>query len=135
MVNFESVGGVSFTKGCYPGQEVVARSQYLGKLRRRMFLGVGTGAVPQPGSDILAQGQLEPCGQVVMAAAWVDLADPHRPTREGTDALAPPGFALLFECKSDLADSGQLRTAQGGTADQGSAIRRLPLPYSLQSQD
>jgi len=37
MVNFELTDGVSFTKGCYPGQEVVARSQYLGKLKRRSF--------------------------------------------------------------------------------------------------
>ena len=38
MVNLEVIGGVSFQKGCYPGQEIVARSQYLGKLKRRMFL-------------------------------------------------------------------------------------------------
>jgi folate-binding protein YgfZ len=37
MINFELTNGVSFTKGCYPGQEVVARSQYLGKLKRRSF--------------------------------------------------------------------------------------------------
>ena len=38
MVNLELVGGVDFGKGCYPGQEVVARSQYRGTLKRRMFL-------------------------------------------------------------------------------------------------
>ncbi|MCV4593863.1 tRNA-modifying protein YgfZ, partial [Escherichia coli] len=37
MVNFELTGGVSFKKGCYPGQEIVARTQYLGKLKRRMY--------------------------------------------------------------------------------------------------
>jgi folate-binding Fe-S cluster repair protein YgfZ len=38
MVNFELLGGVNFKKGCYPGQEIVARSQYLGKLKRRTTL-------------------------------------------------------------------------------------------------
>ncbi len=39
MVNYEiaAVGGVSFQKGCYPGQEIVARTQYLGKIKRRMY--------------------------------------------------------------------------------------------------
>ncbi|MCL2160462.1 MAG: folate-binding protein [Betaproteobacteria bacterium] len=37
MLNFELIGGVSFTKGCYPGQEIVARMQHLGKPKRRMF--------------------------------------------------------------------------------------------------
>lgn len=38
MINLDAIGGVSFNKGCYPGQEIVARTQYLGKLKRRMFL-------------------------------------------------------------------------------------------------
>ena len=38
MVNLEAIGGVSFQKGCYPGQEIVARTQYLGKIKRRMYL-------------------------------------------------------------------------------------------------
>ncbi len=38
MANLEAIGGVSFQKGCYPGQEIVARSQYLGKIKRRMYL-------------------------------------------------------------------------------------------------
>ena len=37
MANMELIGGVSFKKGCYPGQEIVARSQYLGKMKRRLF--------------------------------------------------------------------------------------------------
>jgi folate-binding protein YgfZ len=38
MLNYESVGGVNFKKGCYPGQEVVARSQFRGTLKRRAYL-------------------------------------------------------------------------------------------------
>jgi folate-binding protein YgfZ len=68
MVNFELVGGVSFKKGCYPGQEIVARSQYLGKLRRRSFLVHGNGsAVPLPGTDVHVVGKLEAAGIVVNA--------------------------------------------------------------------
>ncbi|MEQ1662255.1 MAG: folate-binding protein [Thiobacillus sp.] len=84
MVNLEAIGGVSFQKGCYPGQEIVARSQYLGKMKRRMFLahvdesaapgdslysvdipGQATGmivnAAPAPGGgfDVLAVAQIE----------------------------------------------------------------------------
>jgi hypothetical protein len=38
MANLELLGGVSFTKGCYPGQEIVARMKYLGRLKERMYL-------------------------------------------------------------------------------------------------
>ena len=68
MLNFELVDGVNFKKGCYPGQEIVARTQYRGTLKRRMFLGHLDGAVPEPGSDVQAQGAGEPCGKVVLAA-------------------------------------------------------------------
>ena len=38
MVNYQAINGLSFTKGCYPGQEIVARMHYLGKLKKRMYL-------------------------------------------------------------------------------------------------
>ena len=53
MANFELIGGVSFKKGCYPGQEIVARTQYRGILKRRMGLVHGEGAVmPMPGTSV-----------------------------------------------------------------------------------
>jgi folate-binding protein YgfZ len=53
MVNFELLGGVNFKKGCYPGQEIVARMQYLGKLKRRMYLAhLDSDAAPQPGDEL-----------------------------------------------------------------------------------
>ena len=52
MANFELVGGVSFKKGCYPGQEIVARTQYRGILKKRMALAHVDGAVPAPGQDV-----------------------------------------------------------------------------------
>jgi folate-binding protein YgfZ len=63
MLNFESVDGVNFRKGCYPGQEIVARSQYLGKLKRRMFAAHGDGLLPEPGSDIVPAGRTRRCGR------------------------------------------------------------------------
>ena len=110
MVNFESVDGVSFTKGCYPGQEVVARSQYLGKLKRRMFVGHGEGALPQPAQDVfrLADGA-EPCGQVVMAA----------PDGQG-------GFDVLFESQLDATEQGVVRIGDA-------TVRLGALPYPLKA--
>ncbi len=107
MVNLEVVGGVSFRKGCYPGQEVVARSQYLGKLKRRMALGYVDGPAPPPGADVLASDRVEPCGQVVLAAP------------------APSGGAhLLFECQTAAVEAG-------GLAVGGVPIAVGPLPYVL----
>lgn len=70
MVNLDLIGGVSFKKGCYPGQEVVARSHYLGKLKRRMFAGAlaADSPLPAPGDDLIAGSGSDPCGEVVLAA-------------------------------------------------------------------
>jgi len=55
MSNLNQLGGINFKKGCYPGQEIVARMQYLGKLKRRMFLAqLDTEICPQPGDDLVA---------------------------------------------------------------------------------
>ncbi|HEX2530976.1 MAG TPA: folate-binding protein, partial [Burkholderiaceae bacterium] len=54
MVNFELVGGVSFKKGCYPGQEIVARSHYLGKLKRRMKLALVETQDATPGMEVFS---------------------------------------------------------------------------------
>lgn len=57
MVNLQLIGGVSFTKGCYTGQEVVARMQYLGKLKRRMYRAeVASERAPSPGDELYAEG-------------------------------------------------------------------------------
>jgi folate-binding protein YgfZ len=106
MINFESVDGVNFRKGCYPGQEVVARSQYLGKLKRRMFLGHGRGPLPAPGSDVVPVRGGEACGRVVLAAP------------DGAD-----GFELLFESQVAEVEAGPLQ-AGGVTL----ALRTLPYP-------
>jgi folate-binding protein YgfZ len=109
MINFESVDGINFRKGCYPGQEIVARSQYLGKLKRRMFLACGRGDAPEPGSDILAAAGGEPCGQVVLAAS------------DGSG-----GFDVLFESQLSAIEAGGVRA---GTT----SLSLGNLPYLLKA--
>jgi folate-binding protein YgfZ len=72
MVNFELLGGVNFKKGCYPGQEVVARSQYRGTTKRRAFVLIG-GAPAAPGTELFCSSDPgQPCGMVVNAAGAPD---------------------------------------------------------------
>lgn len=75
MVNLHALGGISFNKGCYPGQEVVARMHYLGKLKRRMFrLAIEGTERPQPGSPVLRAGgdASQPDGEIVDASLHPD---------------------------------------------------------------
>jgi folate-binding protein YgfZ len=68
MINFELIGGVNFKKGCYPGQEIVARSQYLGKLKRRTRLASVASGQVQAGMEVFAANNAEqPCGMIVNA--------------------------------------------------------------------
>jgi len=72
MVNLEAVGGVSFNKGCYTGQEIVARTQYLGRLKRRMYRAhVDSPSPPTPGQDLFspADPSDQSVGKVVAAEA------------------------------------------------------------------
>lgn len=69
MLNYESVGGVNFKKGCYPGQEVVARSQFRGTLKRRAYLAHSEEAL-NVGDELFAPDDAaQPCGLVVQATA------------------------------------------------------------------
>lgn len=106
MLNFDLVNGVSFRKGCYPGQEIVARSHYLGKLKRRMYLSDLPGEPPPAGTDVLDARTGEPCGQIILSA------------RDPGD-----GAAVLFESQIASADSVQL-------AD-GRRLTVQPLPYPV----
>ncbi|MGO4330052.1 folate-binding protein YgfZ [Cupriavidus sp. 2TAF22] len=110
MINLELVGGVSFRKGCYPGQEIVARSQYRGTLKRRMWLIHGEGEVPAAATEIFRpEDPGQPCGMVVNAAAA---------PQGGWDGLA--------ELKIDAA-GGALHL---GSAT-GSPVRPGELPYAV----
>jgi tRNA-modifying protein YgfZ len=107
MVNFELVGGVSFKKGCYPGQEVVARSQYRGSVKRRAFI-FACDAVAQPGQEVFHSADAEqPAGMVVNAASW---CGSHR---------------ALVEVKLAALETGSLHL---GAAD-GPRMQRTAQPY------
>jgi len=76
MLNFDLLDGIGFKKGCYTGQEIVARSQYLGKLNRRMFLLEAENQdapAARPGSDLFQSGQAGPVGELVMQQSGVAL--------------------------------------------------------------
>jgi hypothetical protein len=74
MANLQIVNGVNFRKGCYPGQEIVARMQYLGTLKRRMYLGrIDTGEPPLPGEPLFGAGDSEQSvGRIVDAQPHPD---------------------------------------------------------------
>lgn len=95
MLNYESVGGVSFKKGCYPGQEVVARSQFRGAIKRRTVR--ASAALPlQAGDEVHAPGQSrEPVGVVVQASAPPQAGAPHVAlVCVQTEAMALPQLCL-----------------------------------------
>jgi folate-binding protein YgfZ len=111
MVNYELIGGVNFKKGCYPGQEIVARSQYLGKLKRRMLLATVDSGEVRAGTEVYASGDPEqPCGMVVNA-------EPN--LQNGADCLV--------ELKIAAAEEGSVHLGSAG----GPALRFIPLPYPL----
>lgn len=109
MINLEVLGGVNFKKGCYPGQEIVARSQYLGKLKRRMAIAHLAGDT-QAGADVFAKDAGEPVGTVVMAST------------------APQGgMDILFEAPIDRIAGAVLLA----NAADGPTLNVRALPYEL----
>ena len=112
MINWDALGGVSFQKGCYSGQEIVARTQYLGRLKERLVLAhVDAAAPPASGARAFSAGfGDQPCATVVNAAP------------------APGGGSdLLAVCQIAAAESNDLRLG----APDGPALARLPLPYEV----
>ena len=113
MVNLEVVGGVNFKKGCYPGQEIVARSQYRGTLKRRAML-FDSDAELQPGQEVFHSGDpVQPAGLVANAA---------RGPGGGSSALIEVKLAALGD-----------GSWHAGSAD-GPLLRPLPLPYTLPTE-
>ena len=70
MANLDLIGGVSFSKGCYPGQEIVARMHYLGRLKQRMYLANIEGAEsPQPGDKLYSADMGDQASGMIVSAA------------------------------------------------------------------
>ncbi|WP_454863006.1 CAF17-like 4Fe-4S cluster assembly/insertion protein YgfZ [Pseudomonas hormoni] len=110
MLNLQAIGGVSFKKGCYTGQEIVARMQYLGKLKRRLYrLKLDASDLPEPGTQLFAPTHGSSIGEVVLAA------------HTGQD------IELLAVLQAEAAESGDVHL---GTLE-GPALHLLDLPYEL----
>jgi folate-binding protein YgfZ len=110
MVNFELIGGVNFKKGCYPGQEIVARSQYLGKLKRRMMLATLANAAARAGDEVYSsEDPDQPSGMIVNAA----------PNGNG-------GADVLVEIKLAALEHEVRHGSAGGTP-----LAFLDLPYAI----
>ena len=108
MANMEALGGISFSKGCYPGQEVVARSHYLGKIKRHLYLAHVDQPV-QPGDELFAPEPADQaCGMVANAA----------PAPGG-------GWDLLAVALAPSVEAGEVHLK----ARDGSALQFRPLPY------
>ena len=124
MLNYESVGGVNFKKGCYPGQEVVARSQFRGTLKRRAYLAHTAGA---PNAGVLVGQEVfqtsdaeQPCGLVAACAA-----------------NPAGGFALVVSMQTAAAAAHDLARSKGEASplrlgsSSGPALDLQNLPYPL----
>ena len=113
MINLQAVGGVSFKKGCYTGQEIVARMQYLGKLKRRLYrLTLADNGVPEPGIELFSPVHASSAGNVVLAA------------RTGS------GVELLAVLQADAVENGNIRLGN----PEGQALLLSELPYTLDAK-
>lgn len=108
MVNLDALGGISYKKGCYTGQEIVARTHYLGKVKRRTQLAHLSGETqPMPGDDVMLEGGSE-VGKIVRSA----------PSPAG-------GYDVLAELRLESLEAGTLNC-------NGSPLVLSHLPYSLE---
>lgn len=110
MINLQALGGVSFKKGCYTGQEIVARMQYLGKLKRRLHrLSMVGDEVPEVATPLFSPVHGSSVGEVVLAARSRD------------------GIELLTVVQEDALLDGRLHLG----SLEGPALQHLDLPYTL----
>jgi folate-binding protein YgfZ len=112
--NFDALGGVDFNKGCYPGQEIIARTRYLGKLKTRLYIASCATAEKAELDAPLFGATFGPqkCGSVVNSA----------PDREGS---------IMLVALKTAAAQDELRL---GSPD-GAPVKLLPLPYELPSEE
>jgi folate-binding protein YgfZ len=111
MLNLDVLNALNFKKGCYPGQEIIARMKYLGKLKQRMFLGHGEGSIPAAGDALFAEGFGTQAAGTVVASA---------PSPDG-------GFDCLFIAQLKVIDTEPLHI---GSID-GTELSLQELPYKV----
>lgn len=113
MLNLQALGGVSFKKGCYSGQEIVARMQYLGQLKRRLYrLSLAAGELPAAGAELFSPVHGSSVGEVVLAAR------------------AGEGCELLAVLQNNAAEDGRLHLG----SLEGPALQLLELPYTIDNE-
>lgn len=113
MTNLDSIGGISFEKGCYPGQEIVARTRYLGKIKRRMYRANIQSATPLLAGEELFSDDMpeQSAGMIVNAAS------------------APGGgYDVLAVLQTSSVESG---CRLHWKTPQGPMLTLLPLPYPV----
>ena len=111
MLNLDILNALNFKKGCYPGQEIIARMKYLGKLKQRMFLGHADGALPAPGDALFAEGFGSQSAGTIVATA---------PAPGG-------GYDCLFIAQLTVVDTESLHV---GAID-GVELSLRELPYKV----
>ena len=114
MINMESLKGIDFQKGCYPGQEVVARSQYRGTIKRRLQVAhLNHREAILPGAEIFhSDDPSQPCGMVVLAALH---------------PLVNGRMDVQVECKLEALQSGSVHLG----SVTGPVLSFAALPYPL----
>ena len=129
MLNFESVGGVSFKKGCYPGQEVVARSQFRGTLKRRAYIAQWADGAAQT-QTLAAAGSESPLENPVFAGQELfSSQDPDQPcglvVQAARSAQGP--WLAIVSMQTSATEVGELHLGNAS----GAPLALLPLPYAL----
>src|SRR3546814_18447571 len=100
MANLDLFGGISFDKGCYTGQEIIARLHYLGTLKRRLFIARIEGDAPVPGRAVHQAGDSQPVGEIVDT-----LADAAGSIATVVHQLAPPDAETIEDTSTVTAQT------------------------------
>ena len=115
MVNYQAINGVSFKKGCYTGQEIVARTEYLGSLKRRMYLAkIETDIFSQPGDALYVSNNEQSIGKIVNAQTHPD-----------------GSVIVLAVIQISSAESDDIHWQ----SQQGECLQLMDLPYSLANSE
>ena len=116
MVNLQAINSLSFTKGCYPGQEVVARMHYLGKLKRRLFIGSAESeTLPISGESIMTNDKNEQKVGQIVTSSW----------------SGDKNIEFLAVLQIEKAEKETLHI--GSSA--GPTIQLIDLPYTLENEE
>ena len=116
MVNLQAINSLSFTKGCYPGQEVVARMHYLGKLKRRLFIcSAESETLPIPGESIMTSDENEQKVGQIVSSSW----------------SKDKKVEFLAVLQIEKAENEELHIG----SSTGFTIHLIDLPYSLENEE